>query len=148
MSKRREQLVPGQADVIVFENYVSSPDGETIRIDVQHEARLAELEAITRKLGTGESNSIHLSEIKRAHWVSPLVDVALSVSAHRFDARTHSRGGQLVCEWTESAEGWLKCTEKIAHMRTFGLACHQYFGGRDFGGRDAESVTIEVAYLE
>jgi len=46
MSRRGEQLVPGQPNVIGFENRASSPDDITVHIDVQSEARLNELEAI------------------------------------------------------------------------------------------------------
>jgi hypothetical protein len=58
MSRRREQLAPGKPNVIVFESYVVSGDDVTVHIDVQSEARMSELEAITRKLSTGEVESV------------------------------------------------------------------------------------------
>jgi hypothetical protein len=143
MSRRRGQLVPGQPNVIVFESYVSSRNDATVHIDVQSKARLNELEAIMRKLSAGDFKTIQLSAINEALWVSPLADVALTVSVRGSDVRTRRRGEQLVCEWTESAEGWLESTEKIAHMRASGKPCHQYFEGPP-----ADSVTIELAYME
>jgi len=142
MSRRREQLAPGQPNVIVFESYVSTGDDVTVHIDVQSKARLSEFEAITRKLSTGELKTIHLSEIEAAHWVVPLADVVLTVST-RSDVRNRRRGERLVYEWRESVEGWLESTEKIAVMIASTTPCHQYFGGPH-----ADSVTIELAYME
>jgi hypothetical protein len=92
MSRRREHLAPGQPNVIVFDSYVSSRNDVTVHIDVQSEARLNELEAITRKLSTGELKTIQLSAIDDAYWVSPLADVALMVSVRGSDVRTRRRG--------------------------------------------------------
>jgi hypothetical protein len=72
-----------------------------------------------------------------------LADVTLTVSIRGSYVRTHRLGEKLVCEWTESVEGWLESTEKIAFMRAFGKPCHQYFEGPY-----ADSVTIELAYME
>ena len=143
MSRRREQLAPGKPNVIVFERYVVSGDDVTVHIDVQNEARLSELEAITRKLSTGEVESIHLSEMEDTHWVPPLADVVLTVSARSPDSRNRRLGEQVVCQWTETVEGWMESTEKIAVLRTSVTPCHQYFGGPH-----ADSVTIELAYRE
>jgi hypothetical protein len=143
MSRRREQLVPGQPNVILFESYVCRGNDERVHIDVQSEARLNELEALTRKLSTGEVKTIHLSEIEGAHWVPPLADVVLTVSARGSDVRNRRRGERLVCEWRESLEGWLESTEKIVVMIASTTPCHQYFEGPD-----ADSVTVELAYLE
>jgi hypothetical protein len=127
----------------VFESYVVSGDDATVHIDVQSDARLSELEAITQKLSTGEVKTIHLSEMEDAHWVPPLADVVLTVSARNPDSRNRRLGEQVLCEWTESVEGWLESTEKIAVMRTSATPCHQYFGGPH-----ADSVTIELAQRE
>jgi hypothetical protein len=143
MSRRREQLVSGQPNVIVFESYVRRGNDETVHIDVQSEARLHELEALTRKLSTGEVKTIHLSEIEGAHWVPPLADVLLTASERGSDVCVRHRGERLVCEWRESLEGWLESTEKIAVMIASTSPCHQYFEGPH-----ADSVTIELAYLE
>jgi len=143
MSRRRDELVPGQPNVIVFESYVSSENDLTVHIDVHSKARLSELGAITRKMSAGEVQAIHLSEIEGAHWVSPLADVVLALSARGSDVRNHRRGERLVCEWRDSVEGWLESTEKIAVMIASTTPCHQYFEGSR-----AESVTIELAYLE
>lgn len=143
MSRRREQLVPGKPNVVVFESYLSSRNDATVHIDVQSEARLNELEAIARKLSTGEVKTVHLSEIEDAQWVPPLADVVLTISARSSDVRNRRRGEQVICEWAESVEGWLESTEKIAVMRASVMPCHQYFEGPH-----ADSVTIELAYME
>ncbi len=114
-----------------------------LRIDVQSEARLHELRTIAKRLSTGESKMVRLSELRDAHWVSPLLDVVLMVATQNPDTPMRSRDGQLVCEWVESTEGWLESAEKIAGMQTFGKPCHQYFEGPH-----ADSLTIELAYLE
>jgi len=93
-------------------------------------------------LSVGELKTIQLSTIDDAYWVSPLTDVALMVSVRGSNVRTRRRGEQLVCEWTESVEGWLESAEKIARMRASGRPCHQYFEGPH-----ADSVTIELAYM-
>jgi len=143
MPRRREQLVPGRPNVIVFESYVSSRNDASVHIDVQSEARLNGLEAIVRKLSTGEVKTVHLSDLEDAHWVPPLADVVLTVSARSSDVRNRRRGEQVICEWTESVQGWLESTEKIAVMRASVMPCHQYFEGPH-----ADSVTIELAYME
>jgi hypothetical protein len=143
MSRRREELAPGKPNVIVFESYVASGDDATVHLDFQSEPRLSELEAITRKLSSGEIKILHLSEMEDAHWVPPLTDVVLTVSTRSSDSRNRRLGEQVVCEWTETVEGWLESTEKIAVMRTSATPCHQYFGGPH-----ADSVTIELAYRE
>lgn len=143
MLRRREQLAPGKPNVILFDSYVVSGDDATVHIDIQSEARLSELEAITRKLSTGEVKTVHLSEMEEAQWVPPLADVVLTVSARSSDSRNRRLGERVVCQWTETVEGWLESTEKIAVMRASVTPCHQYFGGPH-----ADSVTIEVAYRE
>lgn len=129
--------------MIVFESYVCRGNDVRVHVDIQSEGRLNELEAITRKLSIGELKTIHLSEIDGAHWVPPLADVVLTVSARGTDVSNHRRGGRLVCEWRESLEGWLESAEKIAVMIASTTPCHQYFEGPH-----ADSVTIELAYLE
>lgn len=143
MSRRREELVPGQPNVILFECYVCRGNDERVHIDVQSKVRLNELEALTRKLSTGEVKTIHLSEIEGARWVPPLADVVLTASARGSEVRNRLRGERLVCEWRESLEGWLESTEKIAVMIASPTPCHQYFEGTY-----VDSVTIELAYLE
>lgn len=86
---------------------------------------------------------VRLFELRDAEWVSPLADIVLMTSTRDSDTRTLLRDEQLVCEWTESTEGWLESAEKIAHMRASVQPCHQYFGGPH-----ADSVTIELAYME
>lgn len=127
----------------MFESYVSSRNDATVHIDVQSEARLNELEAIARKLSTGEVKTVHLSDLEDAHWAPPLADVVLTVSARSSEVRNRVSGEQVICEWAESVEGWLKSTEKIAVMRASVMPCHQYFEGPR-----ADSVTIELAYME
>ena len=95
----------------MFESYVVSGDDVTVYIDVQSEARLSELGAITRKLSTGEVKSAHFSEMKDTHWVPPLADVVLTVSARSSDSRNRLLGEQVVCQWTETVEGWLESAE-------------------------------------
>jgi|SRR5215471_21283169 len=143
MSQRRVQLVPGKPNVIVFESYVSSRNDVTVHVDVQSEVRLTELEAIARKLSTGEVKTVHLSDLEDTHWVPPLADIVLTVSARSSDVRNRRGGEQVICEWTESVEGWLESTEKIAVMGASVRPCHQYFEGPH-----ADSVTIELAYME
>ena len=143
MSRRREQLVPGKLNAIVFETYVTSGNDATIHIDVQSEARLNELETIARKLSTGEVQTVRLSELLDAHWVPPLAEVVLKVSARSTDVRNRGRGEQVICEWADSLDGWSVSTEKIAVMRASVMPCHQYFEAPH-----ADSVTIELAYME
>jgi hypothetical protein len=143
MSRRQKQLAPEQPEVIVFESYVSSHDDAMVHIDVQSEARLREFEAITRRLSTGELKTVRLSEVSDTRWISPLMDVVLTVSTRNPNIYTRPCDGQIVCEWTESTEGWLESAEKIAAMRASGRPCHQYFDGPH-----VDSLTIELAYLE
>ncbi|MGC1650527.1 MAG: hypothetical protein WA741_32290 [Candidatus Sulfotelmatobacter sp.] len=70
MSRRRDELVPNQSNVVVLESYVSSSEGPTIRIDVQSLARLNELEALLRSLASGKFQRVLLSHIVDAHWGS------------------------------------------------------------------------------
>jgi len=127
----------------MFESYVCSHDDLRVHVDVQSEARLVELEAITRRLSTGELKTIRLSELRETHWVSPLAEVVLAVSARGSDVRNRQRGSQMFCEWSESKNGWLESAEKIAQLRVFNGPGHQYFEGPH-----ADSVTIELAYKE
>jgi hypothetical protein len=69
MSRRREQLLPGKPNLILFEYYTSLTDGPTVRIDVQCDSRLNELEDITRRLSSGDVQTIPLAEIENAHWL-------------------------------------------------------------------------------
>jgi hypothetical protein len=72
MSRRREELVPGQPDVIVFDSLTSRSLGPTIHIDVQSLTRLNQLEAIMRKLASSEAQQVLLSGsetlIGSHHW--------------------------------------------------------------------------------
>lgn len=142
MSRRREELAPGLPGVIVMESYVAS-DRPTIHIDVQDLARLNELESAMRSLASGNSQSVELSQLKDAHWVAPLKEILLIASEQGADIKNEDRGERLVCMWTESIEGWLESAEKLTAMAAFGKPCHQYFDGSH-----ADSVTIELAFLE
>jgi hypothetical protein len=143
MSQRREQLVPGKPNVIVFESYVSSGNDTTVHVDVQSEVRLRELEALARSLSTGEVKTVHLSDLDDTHWVSPLADLVLTISARSSDVRNRRCGEKVICEWAETVEGWLESTEKIEVMANSVKPCHQYFEGPH-----ADSVIIEIAYME
>lgn len=143
MSRRREQLVAGKPNVIVFETYVSSRNEVRVHIDVQSETRLNELEAIARELSRGGVKAVHLSSLGDAYWVPPLADVVLALSARGSDVRNRRRGDQVICEWTESVSGWLASAEKMAAMRTPVMPCHQYFEGPH-----PKSVTVELAFME
>jgi hypothetical protein len=72
-----------------------------------------------------------------------LQNVVLTVSERDSNVCNEHHGERLVCKWTESTEGWLESTEKIAAMVASGKCCHQYFKSWR-----ADSVTIELAYLE
>jgi hypothetical protein len=143
MSRRRDELVPNQPNVVLLESYVSSSEGPTIRIDVQSLARLNELEALLQTLASGKSQRVLLSHIVDAHWVYPLEDVELTVSERNSNLSYEHHGERLVCKWTESAEGWLESAEKITAMVASGKPCHQYFTSGH-----ANSVSIELAYFE
>jgi hypothetical protein len=143
MSRRRDELVPHQPNVVVLESYVSSSEGPTIHIDVQGLARLNELEALMQNLASGKLQRVLLSHIADAHWVPPLEEVVLNVSEKDSSVSNENRGDRLVCKWTESAEGWLESAEKIAAMVASGKPCHQYFKGSH-----ADTATIKLAYLE
>jgi hypothetical protein len=143
MSRYRDKLVGVQAKVIVFDSYNSSSDGPTIRIDVHSLGRLNELESIMRDLGAGKSQRFLLSKITDAHWVPPLEDIALTVSEAVPHSSNLPRGERLICQWTDSLEGWIESAEQIAAMTASPEPCHQYFGGWH-----ADSITIEIAFLE
>ena len=143
MSRRRDELVPDQPNIVVLESYVSSSEGPTIHVDVQSLARLNELEALMQNLASGKLWRVLLSHIADAHWVPPLEEVVLTVSERDSNVSNEHRGERLVCKWTESAEGWLESAEKIAEMVASGKPCDQYFKSSH-----ADSVTIELAYLE
>ena len=142
MSRRRDELVPDQPNIVVLESYVQ-PAGPTIHIDVQSLARLNELEALARNLASGASQQVLLSHLADVQWVPPLKEVVLAVSERGSNVRKERRDERLICKWTASAEGWLESAEKIAVMAASGEPCHQYFEGPH-----ADSVTIELAYLE
>jgi hypothetical protein len=142
MSRRRDELVPDQPNIVVLKSY-AQPDGPTIHIDVQNLARLNELEALTRNLASGKLQQVLLSRLADAHLVPPLEEVVLAISERGSNVTNERRGGRLVCKWTESAEGWLESADKIAVMAASGKPCHQYFEAPH-----ADSVTIELAYLE
>lgn len=142
MSRRRDELAPGQPNIVVLESYVRS-DGPTIHIDVQSLTRLNELEELTRNLASGKLHQVQLSHLADAHWVPPLEEVVLVISEGASNVRNESRGERLVCKWTDSADGWLESAEKIASMAASSEPCHQYFEGPH-----SDSVTIELAYLE
>ncbi len=150
MSRRRNELVPDQPRVVVLESYVSSPEGSTIRVDVQTLARLNELETIMRNLASGRSSRVLLSQLEDAHWVFPLTDVVLTVGPKWATPRISyaKHGEQLLCEWTDSLEGWLDSADKTAAVIASGNPCHQYFSGRHAALRRANSVIIEIAFLE
>jgi hypothetical protein len=124
MSRRRNELVPDQPNVVVLESYTSSSEGPTIRIDVQSLARLNELEALIQNLANGKSQRVLLSHIPAAHWVPPLEEIVLTVSEKDSNVSNENRGERLVCKWAESAEGWLESAEKIAAMVASGKPCH------------------------
>jgi hypothetical protein len=71
MSRRRDELVPHQPNVVVLESYVSSSEGPTIHIDVQGLARLNELEALMQNLASGKLQRVLLSHIADAPLGSP-----------------------------------------------------------------------------
>jgi hypothetical protein len=145
MSRRREELVAGQPNIIVLENYVGS-DGVTIRIDIQSLVRLNELEAIVRNMASGKFKKIGLSGLKETHWVAPLQEIVLTLSERNLgfkNIKNEDRGQKLICRWTEEPEGWLEAAEKIAFMAASDKPCHQYFRGWQ-----ADSVTIELGFLE
>jgi hypothetical protein len=150
MSRRRNELVPDQPRVVVLESYVSSSEGPTIRVDVQTGARLDELETIMRNLASGGSSRVLLSQLGDTHWVYPLKDVVLAVGPKWATPRISyvKHGEQLLCEWTDSPEGWLDSADKTAAMTASGNPCHQYFSGRHAALRQADSVSIEIAFLE
>ncbi len=150
MSRRRTELVPDQPRVVVLESYVSSSEGATIRVDVQTAARLNELETIMRNLASGRSSRALLSQLGDTHWVYPLTDVVMTVGPRWATPRISyvKRGEQLLCEWTDSLEGWLDSADKTAAIKASGNPCHQYFSGRHAILRQADSVIIEVAFLE
>jgi hypothetical protein len=143
MSIRRQHLVPNQPRVIVFDRYENSAEGPTIRIDIQNESRLSELEFVFRKLANGELHQAALSALPDVHWVQPLREVLLAVSGRSGIVVSGSSKAGLVCNWTESPEGWLESAEKITAVAESKKPCHQYFQG--LGHSD---VTVEVAYLE
>jgi len=143
MSRRREELVPHQPNVVVFDSLVSQSLGPTVHIDVQSIARLKELHAIMLRLAGGASTQVFLSQIGDSHWIPPLVEVVLSTSGRRPQTKYEHRGEQLICKWTDSTEGWLESAEKTGAIWATGKACHQYFKGWQ-----SDSVTIRLAYLE
>jgi hypothetical protein len=150
MARRREELVPGQPDVIVFDSFTSRSLGPTIRIDVQSLTRLNELESIMRKLGSSESQQVLLSELGETHWVPPLADVVLIVvpSWATPRIRHEERGKELTCQWTNSIEGWSDSADEAAAMIANGSPCHQYFSDRHAVLGHGDSVTIELAYMK
>ncbi len=134
----------------MLENYVSSSEGPTIHVDVQSVARLTELEAIMRNLGSGRSPRVRLSDLADTHWVDPLIDVVLSVAPRWATPRIRyeKHGAQLICDWADSLEGWMDSADKTAAMMASGDPCHQYFSDRHAALRHADSVTVEIGFLE
>ena len=80
----------------------------------------------------------------------PLADVVLTVgpkwATPKISYDKHRE--PLLCEWIDSLEGWLNSADKTATMKASGHPCHQYFSGRHAVLRHADSVTIEIAFLE
>src|ERR1700723_2806681 len=149
MSRRREELAPGQPNTIVFEDYFSKSQGRTFRIDIQSPARLHELETIMRALAAGKSHRVTLSQLGDAHWVPPLADIVLQVGPSWATPRIRyeERGEKLACNWTNSIEGWQDSAEETAAM-TAGGPRHQYFTDRHAPLGKADSATLELAYME
>jgi len=102
MSRRRDELVPGQPNVVVLESYGSSAKEPTIRIDIQSLARLIELEALMQNLASGNLQQVLLSNIEDAHWVPPLQEVVLTVSEKDSNVSNDHHGEHLVCKWWQT----------------------------------------------
>jgi hypothetical protein len=117
MSRRRDELVPDQPNVVVLESYVSSSEGPTIHIDVQSLARLNELEALIQNLASGRLQRVLLSHIADAHWVPPLEEVVLTVSERDSNVSNENRGERLVCKWTNGQNqpkaGWSRLRKSL-----------------------------------
>jgi hypothetical protein len=150
MSLRREELVPGRPEVIVFDSLTSRSTGPTIHIDFQSLTRLHQLEAIMRKLASRAAQQIPLAELGDTHWVPPLIDIVLAVGPNCVTPgiRYEKRGEGLACTWTNSVEGWLDSADETAVMITHGGPCHQYFNDRHAILGQADCVTITIAFLE
>jgi hypothetical protein len=147
MSRR---LLPDQPNVIVFDSVTCQSLGPTIHIDVQSRTRLNELEAIMRKLAGSELQQVAISALKDTHWVPPLANIVLTVGPSWGTPRVRyeKRGEQVACKWTNSTEGWLDSADETAAMIASGSPCHQYFGDRHALLGRADSVTIEIAFME
>ena len=143
MSNRRLQSLPDRPHVIVFDEYENSAEGPTIRVDIQSASRLHDLEAIFRKLAVGNLHQTALSALPDGHWAPPLRELLLRVSRHSEVVMSGTSDSGLVCNWTETQEGWLEAAEKVAAMAESRSSCHQYFDGLGYN-----NVTVEVAYLE
>jgi hypothetical protein len=76
-------------------------------------SRLNELEAAFRKLANGELQHAMLSALSDVYRVPPLREVSLAVSGRDGIVASGSGNGGLVCDWTESHEGWLEAAEKM-----------------------------------
>lgn len=149
MSRLREELAPDQPNVIVLDS-LTSRSGPTMHIDVQSLTRLKQLKAIMRKLARGEAQQVALSEPGDTHWVSPLRDIILTVGPSWVTPRIRyeERGEELACKWTSSIQEWLDSADLMAAMIARGSPCHQFFGDRHAALGHADSVTIEIAFLE
>ena len=150
MSRRREELALGQPNMIVFEDCLSKSDGPMLRVDIQSAARLHELETVMRTLAAGKTQRVPLSQLADTHWVPPLVDIVLNVGPSWATPRIRyeERGEKLACIWTNSIEGWLDSADETAAMTASGGRCHQYFTDRHALLDHADSVTLELAYME
>lgn len=143
MSRRREELVPGQPSFIVFDSFDSPSLGPTIRIDIQSLVRLNELERLLRNLADGRSQQVQLSEMSDTLWLPPLKGVVLTVAEATPQTKYEKSGDQVTCNWTDSTEGWLESADKTAALAASGKPCHQFFKGWH-----ANSVTITIAFME
>jgi hypothetical protein len=64
------------------------------------------------------------------------------------DVKTNLASFDRACKWTNSTEGWLDSADETAAMIARGSPCHQYFSDRHGALGHADSVTIEIAYME
>lgn len=121
MSRRGDELVPHQPNVVVLESFVSSSEG-TIHIDVQSLARLNELEALTRNLASGRLQQVPLSHLSDAHWVPPLEEVVLAVSERGSNVRNERRGERLVRDGQNQPKaGWSRLRKSLQWWRPASL---------------------------